>query len=374
MGLSQEMASTQPAKRALPPKPKKPQGPTTHMLPPHMPHHTCPTTHMLELKPLPKKSVVASMWEQAENPFIDYSPNTPPMDFFCMPDMLEEDLADSLCQEPDSSEVDTLPLEPEMAPGGLDDIWGDLVPQACVAPAEAEGRDVVIQEFLVDVEENNEMLLNPESDDLLKDSLLQSGIDFDFDFDSIWDSDVTLAPGTLLEPITSTKLFIETRLQEIKMESTINLEELMGLSSSPDEDAEAATDPNDPDWPLPSSSTRQKTPPVYARKTVLHTVQKTTMRKKPGRPERQMPFVITEVPSRRDGVNVAPEVIQGLKYRRMRDLNNRASKECRARRKNKQELLECELEQERERNVTLRRLLKELEEEIAPYQKMNSQY
>ena len=47
--------------------------------------------------------------------------------------------------------------------------------------------------------------------------------------------------------------------------------------------------------------------------------------KKVGRPERQTPLEITEVP-RTGSVSVTPAEMRKLKYRRMRDLKNEASR------------------------------------------------
>jgi len=385
MGLSQEMAS-QPTRRVLPPKPKKTQESTI-------------TEHRL----LPKKSETSlTMWDEMMNPFFDYEVNTPPMEEeFPVPGVMEEAFVEAFDPEPlqDISEVDTEPLVITAANEEVEELWGDLA----VSLAEAEGKDVVIEEIMLPVHvEQTNMLINPESEseylmtwkeqDLLGDSIKQSGIDFsfeNFDFTNV----VCLAPATLPAPIPTTSLMKQMTSSMPQDEpdvlsSTINLSELLGLSPSAslEETMEAESDPNDPDWCLPStSSARHPAPacrppvyalktPAYARKTVLHSVQKQEMKKKkPGRPERQEPYYITEAPSRRENGYTPPEVIQGQKYRRMRDLNNRASKECRARRKNKQQLFEMELVEEQEKNAGLKRKLVQMEKEFAYYQKMTSQ-
>ena len=53
-----------------------------------------------------------------------------------------------------------------------------------------------------------------------------------------------------------------------------------------------------------------------------------------------------------------------LKYRRMRDLNNLASKRCRQNRKQKMETLEHDLSKERERNSDLEMKVRLLEEQV----------
>lgn len=112
---------------------------------------------------------------------------------------------------------------------------------------------------------------------------------------------------------------------------------------------------------------------VYAKKTKLHRIEKTSMsiKKKPGRPERQEPFVITEVPSKKC-VSVSQEELEVLKYRRMRDLNNRASQLCRAKRRNKQAMLEEELQELENKNQKLQEKLATMEKEADYYRIANS--
>merc|ERR1711944_2036 len=94
------------------------------------------------------------------------------------------------------------------------------------------------------------------------------------------------------------------------------------------------------------------------------------MKKKPGRPEREGPYQIPTIPSRNALNGMSEEEIQGLKYRRMRELNNQASKACRAQRKNKQQMLEAELVVEQERNLRLRQKLETMEKEYAQYKSL----
>ena len=69
---------------------------------------------------------------------------------------------------------------------------------------------------------------------------------------------------------------------------------------------------------------------------------------------------------------MSEEEIQGLKYRRMRELNNQASKACRAKRKNKQQSLEEELVVEQDKNLRLRQKLGAMEKEYAQYKKLTA--
>ena len=82
--------------------------------------------------------------------------------------------------------------------------------------------------------------------------------------------------------------------------------------------------------------------------------------KKVGRPERQTPLEITEVP-RAGSVSVTPEKMRKLKYRRMRDLNNEASKKCRRNRKQKMNAKEQECQEEEEKYKILKEKLQQME-------------
>ncbi|XP_023325296.1 uncharacterized protein LOC111699007 [Eurytemora carolleeae] len=62
--------------------------------------------------------------------------------------------------------------------------------------------------------------------------------------------------------------------------------------------------------------------------------------------------------------NLTDAEVSDMRYRRMRDLNNEASKRCRENRKLKNELLEAEFEIQRDRNVELRARLTRLENRV----------
>jgi hypothetical protein len=141
------------------------------------------------------------------------------------------------------------------------------------------------------------------------------------------------------------------------------------------EDEVEPEDPNDPTYDpeadliasLPSTSTR-----VYAKKSlpaILKPAKWLTGKrrtKKPGRPEREADYEITAVPSRREitARGLTNEEVNGLKYRRQRDLNNCASKKCRAKRGVKNVKMEQELVNETERNGILKKRAADMEEEI----------
>jgi len=135
---------------------------------------------------------------------------------------------------------------------------------------------------------------------------------------------------------------------------------------------------DDPTWVLPKSLQDFQEPvastskaSACAKKTKLHTVTKSPMKKKPGRPERQEPFIITQVPKKSC---VSQEELEVLKYRRMRDLNNRASQLCRAKRKNKLALQEEELNDLQIKNQELKQKLAAMQEEAARLRICTSRY
>ena len=86
--------------------------------------------------------------------------------------------------------------------------------------------------------------------------------------------------------------------------------------------------------------------------------------KKVGRPGRQTPLEITEVP-RTGSVSVTHAEMRKLKYRRMRDLNNEASKKCRMNRKQKLNVKEKECQEVEEKYKMLTEKLQQIELEAA---------
>jgi len=89
----------------------------------------------------------------------------------------------------------------------------------------------------------------------------------------------------------------------------------------------------------------------------------TTSKKKAGRPERQHPIKITEIP-KHGSVELTPDQLKSLKYRRSRDLNNEASKRCRKNRKEKQEMKEQECDELAAQNLRLQEILSAKETEL----------
>ena len=367
MGLSQEL-TCQPAvaKKSLPPKPKKDQA-----------------NMMLDLRNFPKKPESTMDTSSSHDTLLD----TPTMDqadfnwsslqdeshLNSVPDFQEEpewnnneeihsqmfggslELEPHPYQEPEQMDVTVQPKQ-------------ELHDMTCVAPALVEGIALPTAEsnfqpkpeppevVLNCVVNSNNMcleILNPEETDAVQSALLESGIhNLNWDEELNWESfcpnfDVPSSP----QPTTET--FVDgTDLANL----------LLG------ED-----DPNDPTWKpeqeTPTTSRATSSRPTTSRE--FRSVQKASMKpKKPGRPERDGPYQIPTMPSRNVMNRMTDEEIQGLKYRRMRELNNQASKACRAKRKNKQQALEEELVVEKERNLRLRQKLDSMEKE---YEKLNSQ-
>jgi len=89
-------------------------------------------------------------------------------------------------------------------------------------------------------------------------------------------------------------------------------------------------------------------------------------RKRVGRPERKTPRTITEVPMKSSAL-LSQSELRNLKYRRMRDLNNEASKKCRQKRKEKLSVMEEVCKEEEKKNKMLIQKLKEMESEFADW-------
>ena len=88
--------------------------------------------------------------------------------------------------------------------------------------------------------------------------------------------------------------------------------------------------------------------------------------KKVGRPARKEPIQITELP--KDEAGLSEEQRSALKYRRMRDLNNEASRKCRKNRKVKAAVAGDQLAAEQARNVELTQKLQKMELKIKDLQ------
>jgi len=194
-----------------------------------------------------------------------------------------------------------------------EDNWGQLAEEdnemfTCASAAVVEGIDRESEDFENTFDENifygiEPPTSNEESQDILQKAMMKNEINADMGFDII---------------------------QESKQEMPTN--------------NIATEDMNDPEW-TPDAEDNKPQVIHYAKKTQLHTVQKPSLKKKVGRPCRTEPIRITELPQgikrgshqilASGGVQISSAEIDQLRYRRMRDLNNEASKKCREKRKNK---------------------------------------
>merc|ERR1719270_1583609 len=237
-----------------------------------------------------------------------------------------------------------------------------------ISPAEAEGivqpkkEGEEIYTFGVD-DQNNLELLNPEQQDMVQNALQENGIDF-----STISMEDTFTFGDPFVPSASASATTESFIDSTPA-SSATIVDLLNVGAAQDDD---------PDWmpeeELLQPSTSRARRPSYARKPAIRSVQKMSMKKKPGRPEREGPYNIPPIPTRNARMGMSEEELQGLKYRRMRELNNQASKACRAKRKNKQQAMEEELVVEQEKNLRLRQKLEVMEEKYAKLKQLTSPY
>merc|ERR1712079_433089 len=82
-------------------------------------------------------------------------------------------------------------------------------------------------------------------------------------------------------------------------------------------------------------------------------------RKKVGRPARGKPIEVTQIPTALKE-KLSEVELTSLKYRRMRDLNNEASRKCRENRKKKAATADVEMEREMEKNRQLKATLEKM--------------
>merc|ERR1712165_543435 len=85
--------------------------------------------------------------------------------------------------------------------------------------------------------------------------------------------------------------------------------------------------------------------------STMHKMQ----RKKVGRPARGKPIEVTQIPTALTE-KLSEVELTSLKYRRMRDLNNEASRKCRENRKKKAATADQELEKNRQLKATLEKM------------------
>merc|ERR1719150_1627686 len=373
MGLSQEMAFQPVAKKSLPPKPKKVQA--DMRLEPSMdiwqeraladfldtpdmeqPDFAWPTN--LEEESHPNQ---VSLQEE-----VSWNNN---------PQMLDQLFHGSLLEEEQQPQVEEMQLVEQVGEqvGEVHQLPKQEVEEMrWISPAEAEGivqpkKEVEeIYTFGVD-DQNNLELLNPEQQDTLQNALQETGIDLNaFSMEDTF----TFGDGESFVPSTSASATTESFIDSTPATaSSATIEDLLNVGAAQDDD---------PDWmpeeELLRPSTSRARRPSCARKPAIRSVQKTSMKKKPGRPEREGPYHIPAIPTRNARIGMSEEELQGLKYRRMRELNNQASKACRAKRKNKQQAMEEELVVEQEKNLRLRHQLEVMEEKCAKLKELTSPY
>merc|ERR1719430_1314859 len=167
----------------------------------------------------------------------------------------------------------------------------------CIAPAEAEGivqpkKESEFEEiYTFGVGDQNQLeFLNLEQKDALSSALKDSGItDTDlssFNMDtSIFDNSFLSATG-----VGTTETFVTDAHS-----ASATIADLLNVGDS------VAND-DDPDW-MPDEgiltpTTSRARQPAFARKSTTHNIKRTSMKKKPGRPEREGPYQIPTIPSR----------------------------------------------------------------------------
>jgi len=106
----------------------------------------------------------------------------------------------------------------------------------------------------------------------------------------------------------------------------------------------------------------------------------TVIKRKRGRPAKNtVPYITPKLPRQRrtkkdqadldDHSYITEDLKDDMKYRRMRDLNNEASRKCRIKRKNKFSQLLDEKDQLMIRNNELKAMTSKMEEEVAEWKK-----
>jgi len=342
--------------------------------------------------------------------------NTPPMD--------QADVPNTQMSEFESPEMDAewdmhAELEGLRQQPTERDLFSSLAPAeaehdlfACVAPAEAEGRvppvtsEVTIAnnnmeqlninnfsihnscQLISELNTSSTLLLEPVAPDnlaidiaidqennpelasltsLTNDTWMQECLGTDnFNEDNFLDSfvaainnDITVFP---VETEVNPEPLVPTEPEKEKPSSPSNiLEQAIGETLYPVDNVsieviDHADEDEDEEWEEKPKVRRVKK--VKGSKIVKK--EPVVKRKTVGRPARQGPIPITEIPE----AGLTEEQKAALKYRRMRDLNNEASRKCRKNRKAKINQADSLLEEERAKNDKLRDMLQRMEAEM----------
>jgi len=224
---------------------------------------------------------------------------------------------------------------------------------------EPMAQDDLEREILAD-QENNPMLANLNNNwmaDFLKTDNFIEGENFLDTFDNVINNcnDITAFPVMVEvkpEPV------VPEPEEEKPLQHNI-LEQAMGQTLYPvDNVSIEVIDNNDDDEEWEEKPRVRKVRKARGSKIVK---KEPVIRKKTvGRPARQEPITITEVPE----IGLTKEQRQALKYRRMRDLNNEASRKCRKARKAKANKAEALLDEEQNKNENLRAKKQKMEADI----------
>jgi hypothetical protein len=155
---------------------------------------------------------------------------------------------------------------------------------------------------------------------------------------------------------------------ENEPESTIDYGDLYGPSTSSAAAASASFEVKDEPMEVVTLITEEANQPPAKRGRGRPRVPRTqpeAARRPRGRPPTAATFA--NVQDYESSSNMSSEELQDVRYRRMRDLNNAASKRCRVNRKRKSEVQEEEQVLEAARNMELKIKVKDLESQVAKF-------
>merc|ERR1711874_268157 len=94
----------------------------------------------------------------------------------------------------------------------------------------------------------------------------------------------------------------------------------------------------------------------------IEVIEETPVRRKVGRPVRTDPITVTAIP---EAGKLSEAELKALKYRRLRDLNNKASRRSRLKKKEKEEEFQQEVAELQSRNYQLQMTVQRLEQEVS---------
>jgi len=229
------------------------------------------------------------------------------------------------------------PLFHDYAMPPKEELW-----ESVVCPLEVEGRQLAEDERTVTALSEEDTIVQFSEADLDElDAFLKNGLPPDTEGMEVEDSDPLTAPGQNFDIVKFAMGESGVRSHEDAPDTcNITIPLLQNIKSEPEFEMMEPVD------------------------NVNIEIIEEKPRKKAGRPVNKNPITVTEIPRGAIG-KLSDEEIKALKYRRMRELNNKASRRFRQKKKEEERNHQEILKEFQERNMELKLKLAQMEEDVA---------